>query len=72
MDVVLPSPLPAGCQSVHLGSLGGAGASEVSKPAISSGRSKRPFADTTPAPASTVVNANVERIFQIQNDSSSL
>jgi len=60
------SPLEAGCQFVHRGSLAGAGASEVSRFAMSSGRSKRPFADTTLAPTSTVVTS-VERMFPIDS-----
>jgi hypothetical protein len=60
--VHVPSLLPAGCQSVHRGSVGGAGPSEESKPAMSSGRSRRPSADTT-TPASSEM-ANVERILK--------
>ena len=60
--VHVPSLLPAGCQSVHRGSVGGAGLSEESKPAMSSGRSRRPSADTT-TPASSEM-ANVERILK--------
>jgi hypothetical protein len=60
----VPSPVPAGWKSVHRGSFAGAGPSEDSNATISSGRPRRPFADTTPA--SNVI-ANVERIFQERN-----
>jgi hypothetical protein len=63
-EVEVPSLLPAGCQSFHRESVGGAGPREESRAPMSRGTSITLSADT--AMTASSVLANVERIFKTE------